>query len=114
MNNDDALAGALVADAAAMGLHWMYDQEQIKTISGSGDVLFRQPDAANFKDKRGYFAHAARRVGELSHYGESARIVGQLAVDGQYDRGLHRQRFFEASVLVGTIRVMQTDQQKSL
>ena len=68
MNNDDALAGALVADAAAMGLHWMYDQEQIKTISGSGDVLFRQPDAANFKDKRGYFAHAARRVGELSHY----------------------------------------------
>ena len=96
MNNDDALAGALVADAAAMGLHWMYDQEQIKIISGSGDVLFRQPDAANFKDKRGYFAHAARRVGELSHYGESARIVGQLAAEGQYDRGLHRQRFFEA------------------
>ena len=96
MNRNDALAGVLVADAATMGLHWMYDQDQIKAISTSGDLLFRQPDAAVFKDKKGHFAHAARRTGELSHYGESARIVGQLAAEGQYDTAQHRQRFFDA------------------
>ena len=96
MKGYDALAGALVADAAAMGLHWMYDQDQIKSVASSGDILFRQPDAEVFKDKRGHFAHAARRSGQLSHYGESARVVGQLAADGDYSTSLHRQRFFEA------------------
>lgn len=96
MNREDALAGVLVADAAAMGLHWLYDQEQIETIARSGDVLFRQPDAAVYEGKKGYFAHAARRAGQLSHYGESARIVGQLAVDGQYQTDTHRQHFFES------------------
>lgn len=96
MNRKDALAGALVADAAAMGLHWLYDQEQIRTVSESGDILFRQPDAAVYKDKKGYFAHAARRAGQLSHYGESARIVGQLAVGGHYQADTHRQHFFES------------------
>lgn len=96
MNRSDVLAGALVADAAAMGLHWMYDQVQIDTIASSGDILFRQPEAAVYKDKKGYFAHASRRAGQLSHYGESARIVGQLAAEGDYQTTLHRQRFFEA------------------
>jgi len=96
MKGYDALAGALVADAAAMGLHWMYDQDQIKSVAASGDILFRQPEAAVFKDQRGFFAHATRRSGQLSHYGESARVVGQLAADGDYSASLHRQRFFEA------------------
>jgi hypothetical protein len=95
MNRYDALAGALVADAASMGLHWLYDQEQIETVASTGDIMFRQPEAAVFKDKKGYFAHALRRAGQLSHYGESARIVGQLAADGEYETTLHRQRFFE-------------------
>ena len=95
MNRKDALVGALVADAAAMGLHWMYDQDQIKILSESGDILFRQPDAAVYKDKKGYFAHASRRSGELSQYGESARIVGQLAAQNEYSVAQHQQRFFE-------------------
>lgn len=95
MNRNDALVGALVADAAAMGLHWMYDQDQIKILSDSGDILFRQPDAAVYKDKKGYFAHASRRSGELSQYGESARLVGQLAAHNEYSTAQHRQRFFD-------------------
>ncbi|ASJ73343.1 ADP-ribosylglycohydrolase family protein [Granulosicoccus antarcticus] len=96
MNRNDALAGALVADAAAMGLHWLYDQEQISTVAASGDLLFRQPDSAVYQGKKGYFAHAARRAGQLSHYGESARIVGQLASEDAYQADTHRQRFLEA------------------
>ncbi len=95
MNRKEALAGVLVADAAAMGLHWLYDQEQIQSVENTGDILFRQPDAAVYKDKRGHFAHASRRTGELSHYGESARIVGQLAADGSYTTEAHRKVFLE-------------------
>ncbi len=96
MNRNDALTGALVADAASMGLHWLYDQEQIKTVSATGDILFRQPDAAVYENKKGHFAHATRHAGELSHYGESALIVGQLAAEGKYDTSQHRLRFFDA------------------
>ena len=56
MNRHDALLGALVADAASLGLHWLYDQDHIKLIESTGSLLFRQPDAAHYKDKRGYFA----------------------------------------------------------
>jgi len=96
VNRTDALAGCLIADAASMGLHWMYDQEQIETIANSGDVLFRQPDAAIYQDKKGFFAHAVKHTGELSHYGESARIVGQLASDGRYNAAKHREKFMAA------------------
>lgn len=93
MNRHDAYTGALVADAAAMGLHWLYDQEQIKLIEATGSLLFRQPDATVFAGKRGYFAHAARRAGELSHYGESARIAGAIALGKGYTIGDHQSDF---------------------
>lgn len=94
LNRKDVLAGALVADAAAMGLHWMYDQTQIQKLESGGDVLFRQPDATAYANQKGYFAHAAKRAGELSHYGESMRLVGQLAIDQPYNCAAHRQQFF--------------------
>ncbi len=92
----NALVGALVADAASMGLHWLYDQDQIAKVANTGSLLFRHPEAAIYKDTKGYFAHAAKRAGELSHYGESTRIVGQLAADKAYETSLHRQHFYAA------------------
>lgn len=96
INKKDALIGALVADAASLGLHWLYDQEQIQLIEKSGDVLYRAPDANHYKDKRGSFVHADKLAGDLSHYGESARIVGQLAVDSDYTPQNHQKKFLEA------------------
>jgi hypothetical protein len=93
MNTLDTLNGALVADAAAMGLHWLYDHDQIQALQATGDIIFRQPDSAVYENRKGFFAHAARRSGQLSHYGESARIVGQLALDGQYTPQNHQQAF---------------------
>ena len=93
MDRHNAFSGALVADAASMGLHWLYDQEQIKLIEATGSLLFRQPDATVFEGKRGYFAHASRRVGQLSHYGESARIAGALALGNGYSVVGHQNEF---------------------
>lgn len=96
MNKSDALLGALVADAASMGLHWLYDQEQLKLVGATGSLLFRQPDAAVYEGKRGAYVHAARRAGELSHYGESARIVGKLASGGGYSIESHQKSIMAA------------------
>jgi len=96
MNKNDALLGALVADAASMGLHWLYDQEQIKLVEATGSLLFRQPDAAVYEDKGSVFVHAARRAGEMSQYGESARIVGELASAGGYSIANHQKAIMDA------------------
>lgn len=95
MNRQNALNGALVADAASMGLHWLYDQDQIKRVETTGSLLFRQPEAAVYENKRGAYAHAARRAGELSHYGESARIVGDLLLREAYSLPAHQKIFMD-------------------
>ncbi len=95
MNRYDALYGALVADAASVGLHWLYDPIQIESLSLHGEILFRTPDPSVYEGKRGGFVHAARRAGELSHYGESARIVADIVFEGPYSVSAHQQQFFK-------------------
>lgn len=92
----NALYGALVADAATMGMHWMYDQQHIEKIAATGEILFRQPDANNYHGVKSYFAHAAKRVGEYSQYGESAQVVANvMKQNGNYDVDAHQKLFFE-------------------
>ncbi|MFK8084176.1 MAG: ADP-ribosylglycohydrolase family protein [Granulosicoccus sp.] len=104
MDIKNALSGALVADAAALGLHWMYDQEQIAAIESTGSVLFRQPDINAYADRKAFFAHAGRHAGQLSHYGESARLLSQVCSGGSYDKGVHRQAFFASFGPCGTFK----------
>ena len=85
-----------MSDAAALGLHWLYDQEQIARVESTGSLLFRQPDNNIYEGRKGYFAQGGRQAGDLSHYGESARLVGQLCTSGQYSADTHRQAFFAA------------------
>ncbi|SFH65544.1 ADP-ribosylglycohydrolase family protein [Albimonas pacifica] len=70
-----ALLGALVADAAALGLHWLYDPVRIASLQGP--IVFRTPDAADFEGAAGVFVHAGKRAGELSHYGAALRTALQ-------------------------------------
>lgn len=95
MNKHDAFYGALVADAAGMGLHWLYDQGQIRLLETTGSLLFRQPEGAVYEGKRGAFVHRVRRAGQLSHYGESARIAGLVALDEGYSIAAHQKAFME-------------------
>ncbi len=96
MNKLDAVNGALVADAAAMGLHWLYDQGQLARVAETGDVVFRAPDASVYENHKGYFAHAGRRAGDLSHYGEALRLfVDLLHSDQTYSVDKHRALFLE-------------------
>lgn len=52
-NTDNPLVGtilgALVADAAAVGFHWLYDQTRIKEIAPESPE-FRKPTARSLSD----------------------------------------------------------------
>lgn len=82
-----ALMGALVADAATLGLHWIYDPARIAGVGGDRPA-FTPLNPANYEGVPAYFAHAARRDGDLSQYGE----VLALAMRSVQDR-----RAFDAS-----------------
>lgn len=80
------IQGALVADAATMGLHWIYDQDHIAKIAPD-EPAFVAPDAAHYVDVMGYFAHGARRLGQNSQYGEQLKVMQDAlaASDGTFD-----------------------------
>ncbi|PTX57546.1 ADP-ribosylglycohydrolase [Litoreibacter ponti] len=87
------LLGALVADAASMGLHWLYDQERIAAVAGDTPE-FRTPTEADYADTKGYFAHGGKQAGALSHYGEQCLVMLRaLAAAGRYDRAAYEAEF---------------------
>ena len=90
-----AILGALVADAASMGFHWLYDQARIKELAPV-EPEFRQPKRCDFDGFSGYFAHGMRQAGELSHYGEQARLMLQSLSSNKGDYSQqHYQSLFQ-------------------
>jgi ADP-ribosylglycohydrolase len=83
------LLGALVADAACLGTHWIYEPERIAEIAArqGGQAAFAPVEAANYEGVKGYFAHDGRRVGMLTQLGEVLRLAIQSmnANDGVFD-----------------------------
>ena len=101
MNSDtmqrgkNAIIGALVADAATMGFHWLYSQQRLAELAPEAPE-FRSPAAADYAGNVGYFAHGGKVAGDLSHYGEQARVMLMSMADtqGRYDK-IHYQEAFK-------------------
>lgn len=91
------LLGAFVADAASLGVHWIYDPERIAKIAArrGGKSSFAPVDAANYADTKGFFAHSLRRNGMLTQYGEVLRLAIQSmnANDGAFDVAAYQASF---------------------
>lgn len=87
-----ALLGALTADAAAMGLHWLYDPARIAALEGP--VAFRTPNSADFDGAKGVFVHHGRHAGDLSQYGAQMRTAMQAP--GPFDPEAAQARFMDA------------------
>ncbi|MGI9435997.1 MAG: ADP-ribosylglycohydrolase family protein [Geminicoccaceae bacterium] len=75
--------GALVADAATMGLHWLYDPERLASIARTREPVFLAADQDHFKDAKGYFAHEGKQAGELSQYGSVLVLAMDSLVAGR-------------------------------
>jgi len=88
MNSKNAaILGALVADSATLGLHWIYDPKRIAEIETSKELVFLEPDADNYTGIKGHFEHGRKVAGESSSYGEVCLLMLQHLVEhGNFNR----------------------------
>ena len=88
------LFGAYVADAAALGLHWLYDPERLCQVAGE-QPEFLTPSEANYAGAQGVFVHHGKPAGVLSQYGATLRLIVQslAAKQGRLDIADYQQRF---------------------
>jgi len=88
------ILGALVADAATMGLHWVYSQKRILELAPETPE-FRRPDEADYAGGVGYFAHAGKVAGDFSHYGEQMLVMLEslLQGGGGYQKASYQEAF---------------------
>ena len=89
----NALMGAYVADAATLGVHWLYDPDRIAAL---GDALWREPDPADFEGSKGVFVHHGKRRGDISQYGAQMRVMVRTLMRGPFDAATYREDFAAA------------------
>jgi ADP-ribosylglycohydrolase len=91
-----AILGALVADAATTGMHWLYDQARIRELAPQAPE-FRNPAAADYEGVPGYFAHPKKQAGDLSQYGEQSMVMLRCLANnnGSYDQAQYQSAFCE-------------------
>ncbi|GGC67656.1 ADP-ribosylglycohydrolase family protein [Marinobacter halophilus] len=89
-----ALAGGWVADAASLGLHWLYDSPRILEVGGQSPE-FLIPKAEYYQGGFGYFAHEGKQPGDISHYGAATGVLTDslLASEGTLDIRDYQRRF---------------------
>lgn len=86
--------GALVADSAALGLHWLYDPERIAQIEKKQNIAFLTPNLENYADAKGFFAHSGKTAGDSSGYGEICLLMlKHYAAHGEFDRTAYQTEF---------------------
>lgn len=87
--------GALVADAASMGLHWLYDPDRLRAIGKRQDPTFLAADRLHFDGAKGYFAHEGKPSGELTQYGATLALAmnALVANDGRIDIADYQMRY---------------------
>ncbi|MDA3950660.1 MAG: ADP-ribosylglycohydrolase family protein [Spirochaeta sp.] len=87
--------GACIADAAALGLHWIYAQPKIRRAAPDKPE-FLEPDPANYEGVPAYFAHGKRHAGDLSMYGEGVLVaLRSVAETGTFDWQHYARAFGE-------------------
>lgn len=76
-NRIAAVRAAFAADALALGAHWIYDPEQIRSTRGRAEQ-FAAPGPNSF--------HAGKKAGDFTHYGDQTKILlASLAETGKFD-----------------------------
>lgn len=93
----NAILGAAVADAASLGFHWLYDQDRILSLEPETPE-FRSHREADYENVPGFFAHARRRTGEFSQYGEQLLVMLQSLAQnsGRYNKSHYENCFNDA------------------
>jgi ADP-ribosylglycohydrolase len=90
----NAVVGGLVADAAALGTHWIYNVERVREVAGA-EPEFHEPNLDDYRGGVGYFAHRGKSAGDPTHYGEQLMVALESlgATGGVLDPADYERRF---------------------
>ena len=95
-HNADLLFGALVADAACLGLHWIYNVDRVAEVTArqNGQCAFTPVEARNFEGVK-TFAHKDRQNGMFTQIGEVLHLAIQSMNDnyGHFDVAAYQSAF---------------------
>ncbi len=82
-----AIWGQLLADAACLGTHWIYDLDALYST---------YPDPKGFEEPREGHYHAGKKPGDQTHYGEAARVMLEsVSRLGQFNAADFGAKFIE-------------------
>jgi ADP-ribosyl-[dinitrogen reductase] hydrolase len=87
---DDRLRGAVwgqfVGDAAALGTHWIYDLDELRSKFPRGVIGFETPIEGHY--------HFGKKSGDQTHYGDGALVLLEsIASSGRFDAKLFGEAF---------------------
>lgn len=78
------LLPSLIANAASMGYHWIYDAEYLQHKASQGSLLFCKPNIKDYQAaKVAYFAYPQAEVGDVSVQGTMMIWLYQALKDNQ-------------------------------
>ncbi len=83
--------GMVVGDAYCLGAHWIYDEAAFVERFPDGPAGFDTPAAGHY--------HAGKRAGDLTHYGDGARLLLRTLAEHGPDRDAYGRAlvaFYEA------------------
>ena len=94
--NANLLLGALVADAACLGLHWIYNVDRVAEVTErqNGQCAFTPVEARNFEGIK-TFAHKDRHNGMFTQIGEVLHLAikSMNENDGTFDVQSYQNAF---------------------
>ena len=100
---EEIVWGGLVADAATMGMHWIYNQKRIAKIA-NGKPEFFDCELANYTPEEGesekipyFYVHEGKKAGDLSHYGEQLLVMLKALAkkNGTFSRRTFEDVFYQ-------------------
>jgi len=93
----NTLLGGFVADAASLGVHWIYDVHRLNEVikTHNNQIAFLPVNKSHYRGEVGYFAHGHKHSGMLSQYGESLSLMinSMNACEGQFKTESVQQYF---------------------
>ena len=67
---DNYLIGGLVANAASLGFHWVYNPEYLETLAKKQSLLFQLPNIEQYNEAgKSYFSYPLAKVGDFTSQG---------------------------------------------
>ena len=91
----DVFWGGMVADAASMGFHWLYEHDQIKAAGGDTPEFHNPDPSLNVDGWGSVCVHHGKKAGDITHYGDQLLVMLKALTknDGEFSQAEYEKEF---------------------